>query len=289
MATIYYEYFDVAPESEQRSVGGRVFYHQYVQALRERGVLMAGVSTLRRQHHVERIEAPFHVLLFALEGAGEVIDGEARLPLAPGRIAVLPARGRRGFCFAGESWRLCWFLLEDREEWDFLAGPATRLLDSTGAESLYHAVATLHHEANLPRGGLTGSAVHLMLDLLQRELAPLHDSRTAGLQQALRSLLADIHAAPDRDWSVAGLADRLGISIATLARLCQRHYHATPQQLIINERMARARELLLAGQGNVAQVAEATGYQEVASFCRRFARHYGVSPGQVQLEMKNRL
>ncbi|WP_158380757.1 helix-turn-helix transcriptional regulator [Chitinilyticum litopenaei] len=287
MATIYYEYFDVAPASEQLSVGGRVFYFNYLPALREQGVLMAGVSRLREHHHVERIEAPFHVLLFSLEGQGEIIDGEDILPCGPGQLLLLPARGRRGFRLNGGEWRLAWFLLENTEQWAFLNGPATRRLDTATAESLYHAIAALHHEANLPRGGLTGGGVRQVLDLLQRELAPLNASQQPDLQRELHALLADIHANPTRPWTVALLAAQLGVSVATLSRLCQRHYHASPQQLIINERMARARELLLAGQGNVADVAEATGYLEVASFCRRFARHFGVPPGRLLRGMRS--
>ncbi|TJZ66398.1 helix-turn-helix transcriptional regulator [Chitiniphilus eburneus] len=276
MSTIYQELFEAGPRTRQLGVGARIFHHPHLRALGDYDMLLAGFSEARDSLHVERVGAPFHVVLVSAEGEGEVIDGEQRLPVGPGQLAVLPALGHSGFRMTGTEWRIAWFLLNDAPSWPIAAAGPAQVRPVRDAETLFHAVAALCLEARRDHESLSAGALVLVADLLKRML----DSSEAGDAQAaaLRALFDDVTRAPDADWRVATLAARHGVSTAHFQRLCLKHLGHAPQRLIVARRMARARELLLAGWGNVGQVAAAVGYQEIASFSRRFSAHFGLNP-----------
>ncbi|AOY01688.1 helix-turn-helix transcriptional regulator [Jeongeupia sp. USM3] len=278
MSTIYQEMFDVGEGTRQCSVGARRYHHPHLLALAEHALLFAGHSEVDGHLHVERIGAPFHVVLACAAGTGVVTDGAHRLALGPGQMAVLPARGHSGFRSDGGPWRLAWFLLDDVPAWRMLAGDRVGIRPLMHADSLYQTVRVLCAEARLGQAGFAGQALLLALDLLRRALAGRGDEAVAA---RLRALFEPVRHAPARDWRVEAFALAHGVSAAHLHRLCVRHLDATPQQLIIRQRMHRARELLVAGGGNVAAVAEQVGYQEVASFSRRFRQHFDISPGEL--------
>ncbi|SMC28228.1 AraC-type DNA-binding protein [Andreprevotia lacus DSM 23236] len=283
MSTIYQELFDVSPANRQPSIGSRIFHHPHLRALSDHDVLLAGVSYVHAPLHVERIGAPFHVVLVCVEGEGQVIDAGAYHPLAAGQMAVLPAYGHSGFRDIGQYWRMAWFLLNDAPCWAALQGNQASIRAVTAADNLFHATALTCLEAQQQHEAFTGAAMLLMVDLLKRMLA----STAAGdeITRALLALFAAVKRDPAQPWRVDELAARYGLSRAHFQRLCLRYLGVAPQQMIINQRMARARELLLAGFGNVGEVAEAVGYEEIASFSRRFSRHFGTGPGDVLREL----
>ncbi|SMC27305.1 AraC-type DNA-binding protein [Andreprevotia lacus DSM 23236] len=282
MATIYHEKFEVSAQSTQHSVGGRSYCNDYLHGLLDRGILLAGVSQLREHHYVERLDAPFHVLLCCQEGHGHVLEGDTRRPLGPGQLVVLPAHRHGGFVLGSPYWRLAWLVLDDVAAWDFLKQPQALWAQAQAAESLYLSIACLHQEVQLGQRGHTQGALQLMLDTLQREMTALQAARRPTRAQQLGALLEKIYLNPATCWTVPMLAGQLGMSQTTLTRLCQQQHRATPQQLIIAERMKRAYAWLQTGYGNVTEVATACGYEEVASFSRRFAQHFGLPPGQIE-------
>ncbi|BCL74439.1 AraC family transcriptional regulator [Jeongeupia sp. HS-3] len=283
MSTIYQERFDVGEGTRQWSVGARIFHHPQLHTLAEHELMFAGHSEVDGHLHVERIGAPFHVVLISVEGTGVVTDGETVLTLGPAQMAVLPARSHSGFRSGGEPWRLAWFLVNDVPEWGMLAGPRASVRPLLHAASLYQIVSVLCAEARLGHPGFAGQALLLAVDMLRRALAS-HDDGTVA--ERLLAVFEPVRHAPGEDWRVDVLAQAYGVSAAHLHRLCVRHLGATPQQLIIRQRMRRARELLVAGAGNVGAVAEQVGYQEIASFSRRFRRHFDVSPGELLQALK---
>ncbi|MBM3116176.1 helix-turn-helix transcriptional regulator [Jeongeupia naejangsanensis] len=283
MSTIYQEMFDIGEGTRQVSVGARRFHHPHLRALAEHELLSAGHSEVDGHLHVERIGAPFHVVLFCVDGGGVVTDGASRLTLGPGQMAILPALGHSGFRSAGTPWRLAWLLVNDVPAWRMLAGDHVSIRPLMHADSLYQTVRVLCAEAILGQAGFAAQALLLAVDLFRRALASHADEAIAA---RLQMVFEPVRHAPAQEWRVEDFARAYGVSAAHLHRLCVRHLDATPQQLIIRQRMRRARELLVAGAGNVATIAEQVGYQEVASFSRRFRQHFDVSPGALLQAMR---
>ncbi|WP_035055948.1 helix-turn-helix transcriptional regulator [Andreprevotia chitinilytica] len=281
MTPIFHEHFTVSPATVQRSVGARVFYKPYLRALNDYDVLLAGVTEARDYFHVEREGAPFHVVLFALDDGGEITDGDVSHALPARHVAVLPAGGRNGFRLTGPSWRLVWFLLNDCPRWAALGSEQPRIRPARNPDSLYPAVATLCEEAWLSESdqSLATSALTLAMQLFEREIETGPQSGDITLR--LQRLFAPVLLYPARPWRVDALAAEFGVSVAHFQRLCVRHLGISPQQMLLSHRMNRAMEMLQSGVGSVGEVAAAIGYEEIASFSRRFTQHFSILPSTV--------
>jgi AraC-like DNA-binding protein len=81
--------------------------------------------------------------------------------------------------------------------------------------------------------------------------------------------------------SVAGIAQKLGVSTAHLVRSFHRSYGIPPHQYAIGRRLDVARRRLLAGD-DVARVAVSAGFYDQAHFTRHFKRLLATTPGRYQ-------
>jgi AraC family transcriptional activator of mtrCDE len=100
----------------------------------------------------------------------------------------------------------------------------------------------------------------------------------------LRAAVQVLLGCPERDWTVASLADLCHMSRATFARSFLRAAGAAPATVLTQLRMARAAQALLQQRGSTAEIAAAVGYHSEAAFNRGFKRVYGVGPGQFRRE-----
>jgi len=78
--------------------------------------------------------------------------------------------------------------------------------------------------------------------------------------------------------SVSDLAERACLSPSAFAHLFRDVSGMSPYQFIKSVRLDRARELLLAGELNVSEVARSVGYSSLSHFINEFKRHFGVTP-----------
>lgn len=273
MSMIYQEMFEIGPETQQMSLGSRVYHHPQLPLLADYEILFMGLSEARGLMHVERIGAPFHVLIIGVEGQGEIIAGDEKIPIGPNQLAILPAYSHSGFRRVSEHWRCAWVLLNDVEHWNSLALPAVSVRSVQNAHSFFFAMSALCHEARLNQASLSHQALLLVMDLLKRMLEQAVVSEAYA--DRLRALFSGIRFSPAQAWRVEQLAAQYGVSTAHFHRLCLKYLAATPLQMIIEQRMLRARELLSSGRYSVCEVATAVGYQEVASFSRRYHSHFG--------------
>lgn len=72
------------------------------------------------------------------------------------------------------------------------------------------------------------------------------------------------------------------ISLSGLQRKFQKHFSLSPKQYLTKLRMTRAKELLIARELTVRQVAFACGFSDEKYFSRVFRRQYGYPPSQMQ-------
>jgi AraC family transcriptional regulator len=105
-------------------------------------------------------------------------------------------------------------------------------------------------------GGLSARQVQAVTDLLESRLA-------AGV-------------------SVVELAAQCGYSPAHFSRAFRAAAGTTPHQYLIQRRLHRARELLLASRRPIAQIAADVGFTDHAHLTRWFRRQYGVAPSALR-------
>lgn len=87
-------------------------------------------------------------------------------------------------------------------------------------------------------------------------------------------------------FDVEVLAAGLKISRRQLYRKLNALTGETPHDYITDRRLAKAAQLLLAGELTVAEVAYKTGFTDAANFSRSFTRHYGQSPSKYRKETR---
>ncbi|NEV64508.1 AraC family transcriptional regulator [Thiorhodococcus minor] len=89
-----------------------------------------------------------------------------------------------------------------------------------------------------------------------------------------------LHEAPAQPWTLASLAQRLGVSRAALARRFQAVVGQPPMTFLTEWRLALAADLLGAPKATVGSVATAVGYSTPYALSSAFKRVRGISPSE---------
>jgi len=115
---------------------------------------------------------------------------------------------------------------------------------------------------------------HRLGDQAQFVARPLPQDEAARLAR----LTDFVRAHPDRDWSLAALADRAAMSVRTLQRQFQQSLGMSPVDWLVRERVEVARQMLETSARPLTQVAQLAGFGSDESFRRHFRIATGVSP-----------
>jgi AraC family transcriptional regulator, alkane utilization regulator len=91
--------------------------------------------------------------------------------------------------------------------------------------------------------------------------------------------LALIHEKSAAPWTVASLADAVGMSRSSFASKFNALTKTTPLEYVTSWRMQKAEELLALGEDNLSAIASTVGYQSESAFSKAFKRETGEAPG----------
>ncbi len=114
-----------------------------------------------------------------------------------------------------------------------------------------------------------------------RPVAPDESSRLSRLLDWIRGHLGDEH-------SVASLSRRAGMSPRTLLRRFKETTGLAPNEWLVRERVAAAREMLESGRVALGRVAERAGFGSPESFRRHFRLRVGVAPAEYHRRFRAR-
>ena len=107
------------------------------------------------------------------------------------------------------------------------------------------------------------------------------DGRMEVRSPATRRIAAAMQAVeahPERPWTVASLAQTVGISRSSFAAAFREALGVAPLAYVRHLRLERARRLLEEGGLSVTEVARRSGYPLPSSFARAFAQRFGRPP-----------
>lgn len=215
------------------------------------------------------------------------VDNTAQLRLLFAKGGILSQSGG-----GGELTRLiCGYMTCDQElSQVFLAGlppivqvnirdsPSGQWMEETLRYSVDHAGAA----------GPGGAAVIaklsevLFVETLRRYIARLPTTQTGWLagtrDPEVGKALALLHRQPAHPWTIATLADEVGVSRSVLAERFRYYLADTPIGYLTRWRLQLAAQLLSSTSKSVAEVAGDVGYESEPSFNRAFKREYGRPP-----------
>lgn len=159
-------------------------------------------------------------------------------------------------------------------------GPAIEFLTSRDSESAgYAATARLLAEltfVSIVRAHLLGHSGNS-----RGWLRGLTDVRIGRALQAM-------HQTPGDNWTVASLAQFVGMSRTAFARLFADLVEATPIDYLTRWRMHLAAQRISSAETNLTQLAFELGYSSDAAFRDAFKRQYGVAPSRFSAADRSR-
>lgn len=103
-------------------------------------------------------------------------------------------------------------------------------------------------------------------------------ARQDPVGQALRLIAGNASA----NWTVERLARSVGMGRSNFAAHFTAQVGRAPMEVVAEQRMEQAADLLRKGSLKVAEISELCGYASEAAFSRRFTRHFGLSPSRMR-------
>ncbi len=86
----------------------------------------------------------------------------------------------------------------------------------------------------------------------------------------------------DENLSLAVFAEVSGYSQYHLSRLFKKYTRTSPHEYVIQTRLRRANELIIATDMPIKQIFSQVGFHDYAHFSNTFKKHFGVTPGSVR-------
>jgi AraC-like DNA-binding protein len=165
--------------------------------------------------------------------------------------------------------------------------------DSSG-QWLEHSILHLVEEAASGRIGseamLAKLSEALFVDTLRRYVATLPEQQTGWLAGARDPIVGKslglLHSRVAHPWTIADLADQVGISRSALVDRFVRYLAEPPMAYLTRWRLQLAARSLERTSRGVAEIAADVGYESEAAFNRAFKREFGQPPGRYRSEYK---
>jgi AraC-like DNA-binding protein len=264
-----------------------------VSKLSTRGILLSGISHFVPPYLVHRRNPGYHVVMLSLSGTGELqANGRDRL-LERGDILVAPSNREAEYVVrAKDDWSCVWFHLANAAAWT-KGLPAQVTVVHTRYVDLLATIAEQYLTERASRFPDSQAALevyaNLIVLILDRELRQLRSDRKetevrSKIDQTWEAVCADL-AYP---WTTSHLARTAAMSASRFTRVVKQIHKTTPQAVVLNYRMQRARDMLSFTNYTLEAIAANVGYETAFALSRAFKRHTGISPDDFRRSIKNR-
>ncbi|MBQ8509460.1 MAG: helix-turn-helix transcriptional regulator [Clostridia bacterium] len=119
----------------------------------------------------------------------------------------------------------------------------------------------------------------LLYSLLYSALNASMINNVTGDEQRLLPALQQMRETFDREYDINALAGLCGLSPSHFRKLFRDYYGMSPRDYLLSLRINRAKSLLLQSDLPVGTIAEKTGFNDNAYFCKLFRMLTGTTPG----------
>jgi len=131
----------------------------------------------------------------------------------------------------------------------------------------------------------------MFVDTLRRYVATLPEQQTGWLAGArdpvVGKSLGLLHSRMAHPWTIADLADEVGISRSALVERFTRYLSQPPIAYLTRWRLQVAARSLEKTSRGIAEIAADVGYESEAAFNRAFKREFGQPPGRYRSDRKS--
>jgi len=265
-------------------------------------IACAGMSYLQTEYQIgktgkgedflggENSNRHVHYLISTHAGEGRIKLDNKEYLIKPGTIVLLPAGTPFLYELSGEYWEMCWLLLHDSSDYNFVHQLKPSVYSSANAERLYQTMSLIRefkHSESLFQSDIILRLVEVLVYQIAQTLNM--GQQLTKQQQKFHSLIRRVKKQLQLPWTVKQLAAQMHMSEPHFFRLCKKETGMTPIKLLTQSRLEYACYLLRYTQYNLDQIADTVGYGDSASFAHRFKKEYDLSPGRWRKEQINTL
>ncbi len=130
----------------------------------------------------------------------------------------------------------------------------------------------------------------LFIDTLRRYVASLPEQQVGWLAGTRDPIVGKslrlLHSRVANPWTIADLADEVGISRSALVERFTKYLAEPPMTYLTKWRLNLAARALEKTSRGVAEIAADVGYESEAAFNRAFKREFGLPPGRYRIDRK---
>jgi AraC-like DNA-binding protein len=130
----------------------------------------------------------------------------------------------------------------------------------------------------------------VFVETLRRYISELPPAETGWLAGArnpeVGKALALLHRDPARPWTIADLAQEVGLSRSVLAERFRHYLGEPPISYLTRWRLQLGAQMLKSSNRSVAEIAADVGYESEAAFNRAFKREQGIPPARFRSESR---
>ena len=227
------------------------------------------------------------ILNLTTSGQGRIGRGSRAFTVYAGRLLLFkPAVAHDyGPLIPACTWTHHWVYFFPRSAWfEWLAWPevAPGILSlDLSAHELLPRIRQLLEELTATAYGPWPRKVALAMSQLEQLLLwcdYANPHQRSGVDPRIQRVIDHLGVRLEAPQTISGLAQVAGLSMSRLAHLFRTETGLTPLQFIEQQRIARARELLLMTGRPIADIADDVGMPDTTWFARVFRRQVGVSP-----------
>lgn len=243
----------------------------------------AGITESYPGYCVERRSPRFHLLVYTMDGVGNVYSASRQWNIIRDKVLVVPAATPFGYIPGSERWHFMWFHLPVTEKWRHIASRGITVRKTVMTGPLERLTVDFLRESR-GRGPTAQRAAALYIELIDlyinRELGVSDEEVNTDLQNLLNHTWDKVSKDLKRAWNVENLAYEMGLSTSHFHRLVRELQGTSPMKMVTRLRMERAQELLIMHDVPISVVADQVGYGNQYAFAMAFKRFSGVTPGQ---------
>lgn len=131
----------------------------------------------------------------------------------------------------------------------------------------------------------------LFVETMRRYMAELPSQQTGWLagarDPAVGTALAHMHRAPEEPWTIANLAQQVGVSRSVLAERFRQYLGEPPMTYLSRWRLRLGAQMLSSTSFSVARISSEVGYESEPAFNRAFKREFGDPPARFRTRARS--
>lgn len=230
-----------------------------------------------------QITSPFPGFIFPLVGNAQFRFDNTLYSAKPGNIIHGGANMSLDKCVVGKSkWEhlLVLYKILELEPEDFTLSNAHFELSTGESLRMTQLLQRLYQVSSRPGGIISFRIETLFRDVLDEMFMCVSNKTSSGAQSLFEQATAYIHEFYMEPLTLTRLAEQNGVSHNRLVYVFRKYAGMGPGDYILQYRLNRSKELLLASKAPLWELVQAIGFNDPFHFSKVFKKHFGISPSE---------